>query len=212
VVHMALQSSTHWDALSHVTYDGRMFNGHSPDAITFMGATRCGIEKVASIAGRGVLLDVARAQGLEYIDEAYVITPEDLDATAEAQGVDIRSGDILLLRTGHIKHLKEGDKVRYIQPTPGPGMEAVRWFRRHDIAAVAADNMTLEVWPSEDGMVLPVHALDLVEMGLFQGQNFDLDELAAACAADGRYDFFLSAQPERFVGGVGSVTNPVAFR
>jgi hypothetical protein len=86
-------------------------------------------------------------------------------------------------------------------------------MRRHDLAAVAIDTMALEVFPCEDPAVLfPVHMLQLRDMGLTQGQNFDLEALAADCATDGTYDFLLEASPLPFTGGSGSTDNPVAIK
>ena len=92
-------------------------------------------------------------------------------------------------------------------------MAGAAWFHTHDVAAVATDTFVLEVYPCEDERIyLPVHLLHLVEMGMTQGQNWVLDELAEACAADGRYDFLLDATPLPFTSGLASPLNPVAVR
>lgn len=213
VVTMSLQAGTHWDALTHVSYDGRLWNGIEPRAIDSHGAARAGIDKAGPIVARGVLLDVARARGLERLEGGEVVTSEDLDAAEAQAGVRVEPGDIVLIRTGWITHWKGGDRRTYSLRAPGPGMETVRWFRARDIAAVATDTLAFEVFPFErDDCVLPVHLLDLVEMGLTQGQNFDLEHLAAACAEDGRATFLLTASPEPFVGGLGGPVHPVAVR
>ena len=78
---------------------------------------------------------------------------------------------------------------------------------------MATDNLSFEVYPGEvDGLMLPVHMLHLVEMGLLQGQNFDLEALSADCADDGSYAFLLVATPEPFVGGCGAPVVPVAVK
>ena len=98
-------------------------------------------------------------------------------------------------------------------PAPGLSTKSAQWLRDHDVAAVAVDNMTFEVYPGEDPeVVLPVHLLHLVDMGLTQGQNFVLDELAADCADDGVYEFLLEASPQPFTNAVGSPVNPVAVK
>jgi hypothetical protein len=92
-------------------------------------------------------------------------------------------------------------------------MMTVEWFHDRDAAAVATDNLAFEVYPCErEDCLLPVHLLHLVEMGMTQGQNFDLEALAADCADDGVYEFFLDASPQPFVGGIGSPVNPVAIK
>ena len=212
-VSMGLQAATHWDALAHVSHDDRLYNGFPASTITEQGAARCGIDKAGPIVSRGVLLDVARALGVERIDGPRAIGGDELDAACELGGVTIESGDIVLIRTGQVQVFKGGDRDGYGHPSPGPGMEAVAWFRDHDAAAVATDNLTFEVFPCErDDAFMPVHLLDLVYMGLTQGQNFDLEALAADCADDGVHQFLLSASPEPFTAATGFPVNPVAVK
>jgi kynurenine formamidase len=213
VVTMGLQAATHWDSLAHVSYDNRLYNGFPATSITAHGAARCGIDKIATLASRGVLLDVARAKGADRLPGGYALRPEDLDAAEELAKVKVSPGDIVLLRTGQMQLFMAGDKVAYGVPTPGPSMMTVEWFHDRDAAAVATDNLAFEVYPCErEDCLLPVHLLHLVEMGMTQGQNFDLETLAADCADDGVYEFFLDASPQPFVGGIGSPVNPVAIK
>ncbi len=210
---MGVQAATHWDALAHVSYDGRMYNGYPPSIIDASGATRLGAEKLGAIVSRGVLLDLAASAGVERLDGGHPLTPADLDRAEELAGVRVGSGDIVLLRTGQIQHLLAGDKLAYSISTAGPSMQTVRWFRERDVAAVATDNLSFEVFPGErDDVVLPVHMLHIVEMGLVQGQNFDLEKLSADCADDGRYSFLLSATPEPVVHAAGAPVAPVAIK
>ena len=213
VVFMSLQAATHWDALPHVSYDGRIYNGHGAHTVNSHGATKCGIHRLETVVSRGVLLDVARAKGVEMLEGGDVISAADLDAAAEHAGVEVLPGDIVLLRTGWIRHWKGGDRRTYSLRAPGVGMETVRWFHDKDIAAVAADTLVLEVFPWErEDCMLPVHLLNLVEMGLTQGQNWDLEALSEDCAADGRHTFLLEATPEPFVNGLGGPVNPVVIK
>lgn len=210
VVEMGLQAATHWDALSHVSYGGRMYNGFPLDSITQEGAKRLSSDKVRTLVSRGILLDIPRAKGVERLDGGYAITSADLD---EALRCDVHTGDVILIRTGQMQLLDAGDKRGFGYPSPGPGMDAVRWFRAHDVAAVATDTLAFEVFPCErEDLFFPVHRLDLVEMGMTQGQNFRLEELAEDCAADGVYEFFLEATPEPFVAAVGAPVQPVAVK
>ncbi len=226
VVELATQCATHWDGLAHVSYGGRIWNGYPASSVTAQGATRCGIHLVRTLVSRGVLLDVARAKGVDLLDPGYPIGPDDLDAAAELARVAVAPGDVVLVRTGQMAHLalerRPGpgggpplarDLVAYTWPTPGLTMASAPWFRDHDVAAVATDTLPLEVFPGEnESIYLPVHLLHLVEMGLTQGQNWVLDELADACAADGRYTFLLDGSPLPFTGALGSPLNPVALR
>jgi kynurenine formamidase len=219
VVTMALQCATHWDALAHVSYGGNLYNGYPASSITEAGAGYCGIHHVRTLISRGVLLDVPRAKGVEVLEPGYPITPGDLDLAAELAGVGIERGDVLLVRTGQMVHLNlEGDPAKernleaYTWPTPGLSMATAPWFHERDVAAVATDTMTLEVFPCEEkAAYLPVHLLHLVEMGMTQGQNFVLDPLAHVCAEQHRYTFLLDATPLGFTAGLGSPVNPVAL-
>ena len=212
-VQMGLQAATHWDALAHVSYAGRMFNGCSPSVVTDAGAARLGAERIGAGVGRGVLLDVARAAGVGRLDGGVALTRADLDRAEELAQVTVGEGDIVLLRTGQMQLLRAGDKWGYAISTAGPSMQTVTWFHERGVAAVATDNLSFEVFPCEDGApMLPVHMLHIVEMGLLQGQNFDLEDLAADCADDGQYAFLLHATPEPFVGACGAPVAPVAVK
>jgi kynurenine formamidase len=212
---MATQSATHWDALAHASYGGVIYNGYPASSITEAGAARCGIHRLRTVVSRGVLLDVARTKHVNVLEPGYPIMPADLDEACALAGVDVASGDIVLVRTGQMVHLapQRRDLVAYTWPSPGLTIETAEWFFARDVAAVATDTLTFEVYPSQyDDTYLPVHLLHLVEMGMTQGQNWVLDPLAEDCAADGRYTFLLDATPLPLTDGLGSPLNPVALK
>ncbi len=210
---MGLQAGTHWDSLAHATYSNRLYNGAPIETLNVRGAGKCGIDKVGPLVSRGVLLDIPRSKGLDALEPGYALTAADLDAAADFGKVSVRSGDILLVRTGQIQKLHGGDKMAYTFPSPGFSMQTALWLHEHEVAAVANDTIVFEVFPTEyEDLPLPVHLLHLVEMGLLQGQNWDLEALAADCAEDGQYDFLLTATPEPFVAGLGAPVAPVAVK
>lgn len=211
-VTMGLQAATHWDALSHVSHSGRLYNGRPAHTVTAHGgAGFSGIGTVRHVVSRGVLLDVARARGTDRLDGGYAVTPEDLDAAEELAGTRVRAGDVVLVRTGQIQAYLAGDRHGYAYPSPGLSIRTPEWFHARDVAAVADDTLTFEVFPPEvEDLWLPVHALDLVEMGMPQGQNWNLEKLSTACGEAGRYAFLLTATPEPFTGATGSPVAPVA--
>jgi kynurenine formamidase len=214
---MPLQAATQWDALSHVYYEGQIYNGYSSDSVTSFGATRNSIDRVAAIGqivGRGVLLDVARHKGVDYLPARTVVVPEELDATADAQGVEVVPGDIVLVRTGWWRRfLETRDGDEWALESPGLGWRCAEWLRAREAAAVASDNIAVEVSISEwDGVVLPLHMLTLRDMGMMLGEMWNLEALAAECANDRKFDFLLSATPLLISGAVGSPINPVAIR
>jgi len=212
---MPLQCATQWDSLAHVWYDGRLYNGFPASTIGTAGAARDGIDKVgAGVVGRGVLLDVARARGVESLRAGEVITPADLEAAERAERVRVGSGDVLLVRTGHLRVFTvDANREGYMRTMPGLGIACVPWLRERDVAAVATDTSAVEVIPFEDpSLPLPVHALCIRDMGLTLGEMFVLDALAEECARDAAWEFLFTAPPLRVAGGVGSPLNPLAVK
>jgi kynurenine formamidase len=214
MVVMAMAAGTHIDALAHVTYGGFLYNGFPDSVITAEGgATRCGADKIDPILTRGVLLDVAAARGVDRLEPGYAVTADDLDAAVELAKVTIEPGDVALVRTGHVQHLKGGKPKVYNKESPGLGARTVRWTRARDLGAVFLDTYVYDVWPPEDWKaMMVVHMLHIRDMGQLQGQNFDLEALAADCAADGRYEFLFSANPEPFTGACSAPVNPVVTK
>lgn len=211
---MGSQAATHWDSLAHVGYAGKLYND-TPDTVIAPdgGASRLGIENFGPVVTRGVLLDVALLHGVDHFDDNYAITGDDLEAAAAKAGIDVTSGDAVLVRTGQMHFLRAGEKQRYSFPSPGLSTKSIQWLRDNDIAAVATDTMTFECYPCEDPNVfMPVHMIQLRDMGLAQGQNWHLDELAADCAADGRYAMLLVAPPLPLTGAVGAPVVPIAIK
>lgn len=214
MVMIMTHSSTHFDALAHVWYDDLLYNGYHHDtAVTAWGAERCSIQNlVTGVASRGVLVDIPRRLGTDYLAPGAEIGPADLDATLKAVGITPRSGDVLLLRTGTYPQQRRGADVAGF-PQPGLTWECARWLRDHEIAAVCADNMAVElIGPEDDNPRTPFHLLAIRDMGLLLGELFDFEELAADCAADGVYECMFVASPLNIPGGVGSPVNPIAIK
>ena len=213
---MPSQASTQWDAVSHVYYDDQMYNGFPSSAVTSLGATRNAIDPVAAagmVVGRGVLLDVARHKGLVRLEPNTAITPADLDAVAARQGVSIQDGDIVVVRTGWWTAFTQGmTGDAWLSGSPGLSWRCAEWLWEHNVAAVASDNMAVEVFPPETGVVLLFHMLTLRDMGLMLGEIWDLEALSQDCADDGIYEFLLTAPPLEISGGVGSPINPIAIK
>ncbi|WP_328327806.1 MULTISPECIES: cyclase family protein [unclassified Streptomyces] len=212
-VTMSLQTGTHWDALTHASHSGKLYNGRPAESITAHGGAEfSGISTVRHIVSRGVLLDVARARDVDRLEGGRAVTPDDLEAAQELAGTEVRAGDIVLVRTGQIQLYFSGDRNGYTYPSPGLSIHTPEWFHARDVAAVANDTVTFEIFPPEnEDLWMPVHALHLVEMGMPQGQNWNLEELSTACAEAGQYSFLLSATPEPFKGGTGAPVAPVAL-
>jgi kynurenine formamidase len=213
---MPLQCVTQWDSLAHVFYEGKMYNGRDATLVTSSGAAKNSIDKTKDkIVGRGVLLDVPRHKGVRALAPGYAITSDDLEATAAAQKVQVERGDILLIRTGHMsRYLDKGDWRHFdLDESPGVSVHTAPWMHARQIAAVASDNYAVEVRPSElPPFRSPFHICAIPNMGLTLGEIFFLEELAADCAADGRYAFLLVAPPLPVTGAVGTPINPYALK
>ena len=219
VIHMPLQSATQWDALGHVHYDGKLYNGCiARECLTEKGALKMGINHLAApgIMSRGVLLDIARLKGVDRLPLDYAITVDDLNAACEREGVSLEAGDILLVRTGHMQRfVVDGDRAAFMGLQPGLSYACAEWAHDKSLAAVAADNMAVEILHLEglrSEAPLAFHMLALRDMGMPLGEMFNTEALAADCAVDGRYAFMLSAPPLEVTGGFGSPVNPLALK
>jgi kynurenine formamidase len=214
VLVMGLQTSTHWDALCHIYYQDHMYNGYPATDVDSTGAHRNGIDKVhADFFGRGVLLDVARSKEVDVLPAGYAISAEDLVECMQREGVEVGQGDMLLIRTGAMSAVRDGDWTDfYARPRAGLHYTVASWLGEKRIAAVAADNHGIECPSDLPGVRNPFHMLALRDMGISLGEFWSLDELAADCAADGVYEFLLTAPPLRVEGGAGSPVNPLAVK
>lgn len=213
---MPLQCATQWDALSHIVHEGKMYNGYDATLVSSKGALRNDIAQAREkVVGRGVLLDVARYKGKPWLEPGEAIGAEELEACAGAQGVQVEPGDVVLVRTGQMAQVRaRGSWGDYAGgPAPGLGLDAVPWIYERCVAAIATDTWGAEVLPNEtEDVYQPLHIICIVYMGLLVGEIFDLEALAADCAADGVYEFFFVAQPLPITGAVGSPINPLAIK
>ena len=221
------QSSTQWDGFSH--YGNFQFhtfyNGVTSAHITGQPGTRNGIQAWArrGIAGRAVLLDYRRwalSQHIEYSPgESHVITASELEAVAQAEGVKWETGDILIMRTGWIEWYKTldqtGRETYSHMPHHFAGMSqdesTLRFLWDHHFAAVVSDNPAFEVFPIP-AEKRSVHETLLALWGMPIGEMFNLDDLAADCAENGRYDCFFTSAPLNKLGGVASPPNALAIK
>ncbi len=215
-VSMPLQCGTQWDALGHIFNEGKMWNGYPAELVGSRGALKNSIDKVkGEMFGRGVLLDIARWAGVESLDDGTAIDADDLDACAKAQKVEIRRGDFVIFRTGHMERcLKAGDWGGYGGgPAPGLSFHTCEWIKKKEIAAICADTWGCEVIPNEtDACFQPWHWIVIPMIGITMGEIFKVDELARDCAEDKVYEFLFCAPPLPITRAVGSPINPMAVK
>jgi kynurenine formamidase len=167
------------------------------------------------VSGRGVLLDVGRTYGeAGELPDGFAITEEQLTATAEAHGVAVGRGDLVLVRTGQLARARRDGWGDYAGgPAPGLSFSTAGWLHGSEIAAIATDTWGFEVRPNEfEHAFQPLHQVVIPHLGLLIGEMWDPDALAEDCAADGVYEFWLTAAPLRVTGAVGSPVNPVAVK
>lgn len=203
---------THVDALSHVFWDRKTYNGGPSELVNAsMGATNLAVTAMADgVTTRGVLIDAAGARGVDWLEPGEGVFPEDVLAAAELQGVEIREGDAVLLRTGAAK----GKRSRPDWPIhPQAGWQAACLPLLHElgVAAIGCDTAQ-DVLPSGyDAITLPVHMVGIVAMGLCLIDNLDLERLRERCEKLGRYEFFFTMAPLHLEGATGSPVNPLAI-
>jgi kynurenine formamidase len=215
-ISMPLQSGTQWDALSHIAYDGLMYNGHSADQVSArFGARRLAVDAMTGrLTGRGVLLDIARLRGVDWLAAGTAIAPAELEAAERAQGVTVGAGDFLLVRTGWRARFLADGVDGWMKSEPGLDFDCARWLHDREVAAVGSDNWAVEVLPASDkaGVLLPLHCILIRDMGMPLAEILDLDALAADCAGDGRWSFLFVAPPLHISNAVGSPTTPIAIK
>ncbi len=218
-ISMSPQTGTQWDGLCHAFRDGKIYNGYDAgQAINpHVGARKCSIDRLSTyFVTRGVVLDIAKHKGVPNLSGGVAVTAGDLEGAARAQGVEVRRGDALLIRTGWLAFWNRAtakERESFYAVAPGLGISAAEWLHAREVACVGVDNVAVEVKPGEDGKtMLPLHPVLIRDLGLTIGELFWLEDLAAACAAEGRYEFLFVGQPLRISGGLGSPINPLAIR
>ena len=211
---------THMDALCHVEYQGKLYNGQSfKEHVGHAGASWGALDAwFDGVVSRGVFLDVASSREEGYVAVGKPVTPPDLDAAAERAGVTVEAGDVLVVRSGREPYeAAVPDAVPKISPQgfasvttrPGLHIACLEWLREHDVSAIVWDLMD-ERPVGYGGFVFGVH-LAIPLLGLCLIDNAALESLATACTEEQRYEFLFSAMPLRLAGSTGSPCQPIAI-
>lgn len=208
VIVMAEHSGTHIDALCHQAYGMEMYGGVkvTPDNQTFRGFTQLAIDGVEPVITRGVLLDLPRVGGTTLLDEGTIVSDADLESAADQQGVDIRPGDTILIRTGNALRWEHPESY---ERGPGLGRSAAEWLADRGVHSVGADNVALDVVDHADNELghLPAHTVLTVRNGIFIIENLNLEDLASAAA----HEFVFVCLPLKMRGATGSPVRPIAL-
>ena len=206
---------THIDALSHIFWDRRMYNGVPAEHVTsHAGAVSLAVtDAPTGVTSRGVLLDIPPVVGGDWLEPGFGVLPEHLDAAEARQGVTVRSGDIVFLRVGYSRRKREQGPRPVQLGQAGWHAAALPWLHEREVAVIGNDGGQ-DAMPSgyhRDGLGMPIHAIGIVAMGLWLIDNLDLEPLAEACATRQRWTFFMHLSPLRLAGATGSPLNPIAI-
>lgn len=210
---MPNQCGTQWDAFAHIFYNGKMYNDRDASEVDSRGAHLNGIQNfTGKIVMRGVLLDIPKLTGRDAMQPGEAVTADMLDAACVAQNVAIKSGDAVLVRTGHLGVRRNEWKDFAGGASPGMSLHSAPWLYEHEVSAIVTDTWGMEVRPNEIDMYQPLHIVALTHMGIPIGEIFDLEALSEDCAADGIYEFMFSASPLPITGAVGSAVSALAIK
>ncbi len=202
---------THLDALCHVMYDGELYNGVPAATVTRGGAMELTVEVVADgIVGRGVLLDVPRARGVDWLEPGDHVTGADLLEAERAQGVTLGPGDLLLVRVGHRRRRNELGAWDAARARAGLHPDVMPLLAERRVAVLGSDGNNDTAPSGVTGIDYPIHVLAVNAMGMHMLDYLQLEDLAAACAEVGRWSFLCVVAPLRLPDATGSPVNPIA--
>jgi kynurenine formamidase len=206
-------SRTHLDALCHVAYKGKLYNGRSSEIVTCRGAKLMDITAYAhGIVGRGVLLDVPRFRGVRWLEPGEAVTSEEIEAVEKFEGVRLNEGDLFLFRTGHHRRRIElGAWNPEGEGQAGLHVNAIPLLHERKIAAFLPDGDGETIPSNVEGVAYPVHALQIASMGMACADNLQFEELSRLCEEENRWTFLVVAAPLRLPHGTGSLLNPIAI-
>lgn len=197
---------THFDGLAHIQSHGRVHGGHEARAVFHdFGWLANGMEHAPAVIARGILLDMPAALACDCLPERYEITAADVEQALGSQGTELRTGDVVLARTGWFAKHYEQNPDAYFASEPGVGRDAALWLHERGMAVLGSDTSGTEVTPMPD-LERTTHVAMLVERGVHLIEILDLE----AIARDRVYEFLFIALPMRITGGTGSWLRPVA--
>jgi kynurenine formamidase len=205
-------ANTHIDALCHVFYQDKMYNGYPASDVTAQGARNCAIDALRDgIVSRGVLIDIPRLKGKDWLEPGEAISPADLEAAEQAGNFCVEEGDVLFVRTGrHTREKASGAWDPFHEGLAGLGAACLPWLHARKIATLGSDGASDVIPSGYQDMMLPIHTMTLVAMGIHLLDNCALDALSEACATRSRWTFLLIVAPLVLLKGTASPVNPLA--
>ena len=201
---------THIDALCHIFYKGRMYNGFPSDLVKRDGVGKLSINRVKNgIFTRAVLMDMPALFGVRFLPGKQAIYPKHLEAWEKKAGIKVKPGDALLINTGRWTRRKIEGSWKIMQDSAGLHASCLPWLKKRDVAIIGSD-LALDVMPSGiDKFELPVHCVVIVSMGMCILDVLDFRAIAAECRKRKQWEFLLTVSPLAVEGGTGSPINPI---
>ena len=202
---------SHLDGLPHFAHEGQMYNGFPVSGLTTSGAEHLGIHNAQDgIVSRGVLVDMARHKGVDFLEPGTAITVADLEDWEQTTGIRIGAGDVLLIRTGRWEAVRQLGQWNFVERAAGAHASVAAWLKARDVSVIGSDGVS-DVMPSGiEGLANPLHELVIVSLGMPILDNLDLDAVARASRERQRWEFLFVGAPLRVRGGTGSPLNPLA--
>jgi kynurenine formamidase len=208
---------THIDALNHIASKGKVYNGRpANEVITSRGGNGLDIANLATgLVGRGVLYDIPRLRGTKWLEPGEAVTRAELEACEREFGIAVGEGDIFVFRTGHHRRrLELGAWDNGYAPgegKPGLHVDTIPWMHERKVAAFLPDGDGETIPSNVEGMLYPIHPLQITAMGMTTADSLQFEDLARACEEEGRLEFMVVGLPLRLPGGTGSPWNPIAI-
>jgi kynurenine formamidase len=213
-VGMAVHGMTisHIDALCHIFWEGKSFNGQPEGAVKSTGATTNSIAVLKNgISARGVLLDIPRLLGVDWLEPGAAVERDDLEQAEKKSGVQVQRGDALLIRTGRFKRREKHGAWDLAEGLAGLDIGCLPWISQREACVLGSDGISeILPFPVPDGYA-PIHQVALTGMGMYLLDNLDMEGLSAKCAERNKWEFFLTVSPLYIKGGTGCAVNPLAI-
>ncbi len=205
---------THIDALCHIAYRGQLYSGRPAGLVTTSGADAFDITEYGQgIVGRGVLLDIPRLRGVPWLEPGTAVSRAELEQAERAQGIRLGEGDLFVFRTGHHRRRVElgpWDNGYTGEGKAGLHVDAISLLHERHVAGFLPDGDGETVPSTVEGMLYPIHPLQIAAMGMLASDSLNLEDLAEACVAEHRWEFMVVLAPLRIPRATGSPFNPIA--
>ncbi|HCV00973.1 MAG TPA: cyclase [Dehalococcoidia bacterium] len=205
-------ATTHLDALCHIFYEGKIYNGYDKSEVRSDGAKKNSIMAGADgIVSRGVLLDIPPVRETQWLEPNERISVAELEKAEERQGLKVGSGDILLVATGRDPREEARNQGEPFDGLAGLDASCLPWIHEREVAVIGCDGVTDALPSGVEGWPMPFHQVAIANMGIHLIDNLHIERLVTACNKRNRWEFLFALAPLRLEGGTASPLNPLAI-